>query len=39
MHFEEFVADYDLERLAHARFPIHMPDDFDNPLGIEEVAA
>jgi hypothetical protein len=33
--FEMFVNEFNLERLAAARFPVHMPDDFDNPLGIE----
>lgn len=33
--FEMFVNEFNLERLATARFPVHMPDDFDNPLGIE----
>ncbi len=33
--FEEFVTEFNLELLAHKRFPVHLPDDFDNPLGIE----
>lgn len=34
--FEMFVNEFNLERLAAQRFPVHLPDDFDNPLGIEQ---
>lgn len=34
--FEAFVTEFNLERLAAARFPTLIPDDFDNPLGVEE---
>lgn len=33
--FELFVNEFNLERLAAKRFPVLLPDDFDNPLGLE----
>ena len=34
--FEAYVSEFGMERLASKRFPVFAPDDFDNPLGIEQ---